>query len=77
MPIAGLLCLLITGACSRTEDTGSVDANEPENEPGAQSPQAEPQPERSSLIDELSTKLDATIAKSQSLAEQAFHRPNA
>jgi membrane-bound lytic murein transglycosylase MltF len=53
LPIAGLLCLLITGACGRTEDTGSVDANEPENEPGAQSPQAEPQPERSSLIDEL------------------------
>jgi len=32
---------------------------------------------QSALIEELSTKLDATIAKSQNLAEQAFHRPNA
>ncbi len=31
---------------------------------------------QSTLITDLNTKLDATIAKSQGLAEQAFKRPN-
>jgi len=32
---------------------------------------------QAALITELSTKLDSTITKSQDLASQAFHRPNA